>query len=96
MNNETLEEQVSDFYWAAALMRQHQQNGGSLDDQGSDMSHALWMLLAIYRNASNKKLLNKVHDFLIDDLGMPENLICQLAMLAPVYVPPTTPAEAIA
>lgn len=96
MSNETLEEQVADFYWAADLMRKHQQNGGSNAEEGADMSHALWMLLAIYRNASNKKLLHKVHAFLTDDLHMPENLICQLSMLAPVYVPSPTHAEASA
>lgn len=88
MGKDTLEEQLSDFFWAAETIRRHQQHGGGEDkSRWDDMSHALWLVLAIYRNAENPKLQRKVHDFLVYEVGLPEHLICQLSMLAPAAAP---------
>lgn len=92
MSTETLEEQVGDFYWAADSIRQHQQTVGSAEKPDWDgMSHALWILLALHRNAENPKLQSRVHDFLVQEVGIPGHLVCQLAMLAPAAA---VPAEA--
>jgi len=84
MTTETLEEQTSDFFWAANEIRQHRQTGGSfVGDESDTMSHALWMMLTIYRNTASEALKRKIHSFLTSELGMPCNLVKQLVVLAP-------------
>lgn len=64
-----VQEQTSDFFWATSVLQNNHHFDGNLEEvTADDLSHALWMLGVLWRDAASSVIRQRVEDFFINKM----------------------------